>query len=90
MDQAPAPQDPGRDETSPIPAGPAREPDGSPAAASGIPAPPAPAPAADVPPASAPPASAPPAPGPAADVPLSFSTPDWLDDDEWAAMVAVR
>ncbi|MGH3188113.1 MAG: DUF222 domain-containing protein [Streptosporangiaceae bacterium] len=33
---------------------------------------------------------APQAPGPAADVPSPFSTPDWLDHDEWVAMVATR
>jgi len=68
VDQAPAPQDPGRDETSRNPARPPREPDASPAVADDVPLPPV--------------------PGPASDVSLLFTTPDWLDDEEWAAVVA--
>jgi len=70
VDQAPAPQDPGRDETPPNPARPPREPDASPAVADEVPLPQA--------------------AGPGADVPFPFSTPDWLDDEEWAAIAAAR
>jgi len=45
VDQAPAPQDPGRDKTSRNPARPPREPDGPPAAADSVPLPAASAPA---------------------------------------------
>jgi hypothetical protein len=68
VDQAPAPQDPGRDKLSRNPARPSREPDGPPAAADGVPLPTASA--------------------PADEVTVPAPTPDWLDDEGWAARVA--
>ena len=82
MDQAPALQDPGGNETSQNPTRSPREPDASPAAADSVPLPAAPAPTENV--------RLPAVSAPAADVSLPFSTPDCLDDAEWAAIVAAR
>ena len=78
-DKPPAPE-------APAPEAPAPSGDGSGPAASApaaeVPVPGAAAPAGEIP--------VPEAPGAAADVPLPFTTPDWLDDEGWAAIVAAR
>ncbi len=66
-------------------------PDTAPASSGGVSRPAASVPAAAVAVPAAPAAGevpVPPAPGPAAEVPLPFCTPDWLDDEGWAARVA--
>ncbi len=77
-----------RPDTAPAPEAPAAE---APASSADVSRPAASVPTAEVAVPAAPAtgeAPVPQAPGPAAEIPLPFCTPDWLDDEGWAARVA--